>query len=450
MYQVYISSTYQDLQDIREIAAKAVRHLQCRAVAMEDYLASDERPLDRCLADVRASNVYVGLFAWRYGFIPPSHDRSITQLEYEEAGRVGIPRLIFLVDEAADWSDASRDADSAAISQLRTALQQRHLVSTFRNGDELDARLTAALSLELQKRGGSGKVDIPELLPYMSNRSRQRDQLADALDVHLDMRPRRPFVAIVYGDEREAHSAFLSRLQRVTFPSLLGLSAEAGPVHHFELHWSEPGGSLDERERRLQCRLAEALTGERKADVETLAREVARHRCPVMISSSVLSVDWQKDEAELVQRWLKRWSEWPNVPPNQTLLIVLSFHLKDCSQLWFWTRRKLSKKNQSVCDIIATLEQTASDHLSVVALDRLEAVREADVLNWLKEHAGKFCRESCSLIRDPLVLAEQLEPWVREYFRTAEAADKSGGIPMEMLARELRRQLHRCLNEGGN
>lgn len=60
---------------------------------MEDYLASDERRLERCLADVRAGNVYAGLFAWRYGFAPPGNDKSITQLEYEAPGRAGINRF---------------------------------------------------------------------------------------------------------------------------------------------------------------------------------------------------------------------------------------------------------------------------------------------------------------------------------------------------------------------
>jgi len=449
MFQVYISSTYQDLQDFRTTAAKAVRHLQCRAVAMEDYLASDERPLDRCLADVRSSNVYVGLFARRYGFTPPGHDKSITQLEYEEAGLAGIPRLIFILDESVDWAESNSDSDPTAILQLRTTLQEKHLVSTFRNTDELDARLTAALSLALQKHGGNGKVEIPELLPYMNNRSRQRDQLADALDIHFEQCPRRPFVAIVYGDEREAHSAFVERLERVTFPKLLGLAEDSEPLQHFDLRWSEPGASLDERERRLQSRLAESLTGERRADSQTMAQELARHRCPVMISASVLSSDWQADEEKLVQRWLKHWTTWPDMPPGQKLFIVLSFHLKDCSQASFWARRKLNKKNKCVCEFVSHLKNDETENFTLVPLERLEAISEADVLNWLEDYAGKFCRESKGVIRDPLVLEEQLKPWLREFFRTENEINKSDGIHMEKLARELRRQLDRCLNEGG-
>jgi len=449
MFQVYISSTYQDLQDYRTTAAQAVRHLQCRAVAMEDYLASDQRPLDRCLADVRSSNIYVGLFARRYGFTPPGQYKSITQLEYEEAGLAGIPRLIFILDESVDWEESNTDSDPTAIHQLRSTLQEKHLVSTFRNTDELDARLTAALSLALQKHGGNGKVEIPELLPYMNNRSRQRDQLADALDIHFEQQPRRPFVAIVHGDEREAHSAFLERLERVTLPQLLGLADDSEPLQHFDLRWSEPGAALDERERRLQSRLAECLTGERRADTQTMAQELARHRCPIMISSSVLSTDWHTDEQELVQRWLKHWSTWPDMPPGQKLFIVLSFHLKDCSQTSFITRYKLNKKNKCVCEFVNQLKQNDAENYSLVTLEKLEAISEADVLRWLEDYAGKFCRESQGAIRDPLVLEEQLKPWLRDFFRTETETNKSEGIHMEKLARELRRQLDRCLNEGG-
>ena len=37
---------------------------------MEDYVAKDQRPLQMCLDDVASSDVYVGIFAWRYGYIP--------------------------------------------------------------------------------------------------------------------------------------------------------------------------------------------------------------------------------------------------------------------------------------------------------------------------------------------------------------------------------------------
>jgi len=57
---------------------------------MEGYAASEERPLDACLKDVKDRDIYVGMFAWRYGYIPPKEHGnaaglSITECEYRRA-----------------------------------------------------------------------------------------------------------------------------------------------------------------------------------------------------------------------------------------------------------------------------------------------------------------------------------------------------------------------------
>jgi hypothetical protein len=63
---------------------------------LEDYVAADQGPLERCLADVAACDLYVGIFAHRYGYIPDRGNpdgRSITELEYRHAQALDIPRL---------------------------------------------------------------------------------------------------------------------------------------------------------------------------------------------------------------------------------------------------------------------------------------------------------------------------------------------------------------------
>ena len=91
MAMVYLSSTYADLADHREAVYKVLRKMRHDVIAMEDYVATDERPLDKCLADVAGCDVYVGLFAWRYGYIPTVGNparKSVTVLEYRR-GRPG-------------------------------------------------------------------------------------------------------------------------------------------------------------------------------------------------------------------------------------------------------------------------------------------------------------------------------------------------------------------------
>lgn len=65
MTKIYISSTYSDLIDFRKAVYLTLNSLQHDAVAMEEYSAADQRPLNKCLEDVAGCDIYVGIFAWR-------------------------------------------------------------------------------------------------------------------------------------------------------------------------------------------------------------------------------------------------------------------------------------------------------------------------------------------------------------------------------------------------
>jgi Domain of unknown function (DUF4062) len=103
---------------------------------MEDYVAADQRPLAKCLEDVATCDLYVGIFAHRYGHVS-NHDnperRSITELEYRHAEALGIPLLVFLLEE----------------------LGRERLVSFFATADELARQVSVAVTRELARLSAS-------------------------------------------------------------------------------------------------------------------------------------------------------------------------------------------------------------------------------------------------------------------------------------------------------
>jgi hypothetical protein len=126
---------------------------------MEDYVAADQRPLERCLQDVAACDLYVGIFAWRYGYVPKVGNperRSITELEYRHAGELHKPRLIFLLSPDAPWPTSAVDAITgeeqagARIKDLRNELMGELLVSLFTNADDLANKVSVAVYLQLE------------------------------------------------------------------------------------------------------------------------------------------------------------------------------------------------------------------------------------------------------------------------------------------------------------
>lgn len=102
MVSVYVSSTYRDLKQYRDAVISALRRMNHHVVCMEQYGAEDRRPLDRCLHDVDQCDVYVGIFAWLYGYAPQEDNpagRSITELEYRRACDSKKQCLIFLLED---------------------------------------------------------------------------------------------------------------------------------------------------------------------------------------------------------------------------------------------------------------------------------------------------------------------------------------------------------------
>src|SRR5689334_6572711 len=109
MLRVFISSTSKDLTDYREAAMRAVSALDMHPVVMEDFNATDANAVDKCRQAVESCDILIGVYAYRYGYVPPDEQHSITEMEYEWATAAGKPRLIFVIDPAFNWTGIRDD-----------------------------------------------------------------------------------------------------------------------------------------------------------------------------------------------------------------------------------------------------------------------------------------------------------------------------------------------------
>jgi len=198
--RAYVSATFKDLQAHRRIAQVVLKRFGHEDVAMEYYVAEDERPLEKCLRDVANCDLYVGIFAWRYGFVPETDNPeklSITELEYRKAVALDKPRLLFVIDEDADWPAKFMDIDRGNIARLHAAIRKDRLGATFSTPDSLEARLSAAL----EKRGGApmlaAGIDVAAYTRFLKRRYNNLDLDAltePARDEYLQLRLQSVFV----------------------------------------------------------------------------------------------------------------------------------------------------------------------------------------------------------------------------------------------------------------
>lgn len=359
MTKVYISSTYFDLKEERKAVAEALRALQHQPMAMEDYVADDAKPLDRCLEDVRRCELFVGIYAWRYGFVPSKQEKSITHLEYEEASKIELPRFIFLLDEGIAWPDDRKDSEQANIHALRQSLMEGRLVSKFKNCDDLRFRVTAAVG----NWGNKTKSPIPEFLPYLVDRSDQEQALEDHFNPDLKhIKPRRPFICIIHGDENECHDAFVERLKTKTLPTLLGLDREKFPARVYPLIWRDKFAKVEDGLTGVRQNLAQALTGDRRATDKAMKEEVDMHEEPVVIVSHHHGMSWSVRQPELIRRWIEYWSGWDDLILGRNLTVLLSFEYKHPEPtplarrlLSLLTRDDPEKTNDAMREFVASL-----------------------------------------------------------------------------------------------
>ena len=165
--RVFLSHTSELRQYPQERSfVAAAEHAVIRAggtvLDMEYFTARAEKPADYCWAEVRRANVYVGIIGFRYGSpVQDEPERSYTELEFDAATELGLPRLVFLLDE-----DAALPLPQSCLADPRYATRQRTFrqrimgagttVQRIRSPDKLELLLFQALK-DLREQTAASK-----------------------------------------------------------------------------------------------------------------------------------------------------------------------------------------------------------------------------------------------------------------------------------------------------
>ncbi len=163
---VFVGSTFSDLQPWRRSVRDALAQLEAIVRGMEQFGSKPGSPVDECLRVVSSCKVYIGVFGMRYGTVPDGHERSMTHLEYDEAQRVGLPALIYIIDEENQPilpKHVETGPGSGKLQQLKDELKRRHVVSFFTTPEDLRARILHDLPQLLKDIGADISGDIESL-----------------------------------------------------------------------------------------------------------------------------------------------------------------------------------------------------------------------------------------------------------------------------------------------
>src|SRR6266849_1019042 len=95
VYQVFVSSTYSDLQVERKHVSETLAKAGYIPAGMELFPATDQQQLEFIKRVIDRCDYYVVIVGGRYGSLA-DEKISFTEMEYEYARQRGIPVLAFL------------------------------------------------------------------------------------------------------------------------------------------------------------------------------------------------------------------------------------------------------------------------------------------------------------------------------------------------------------------
>ena len=163
---IFVGSTFTDMQEYRKAVQAALGQLETIVRGMEYFGSKPGSPVEECLSVVRSCKVYVGVFGMRYGSIPDNNDKSMTHLEYNEAQRLELPSLAYIIDEENQPilpKHVETGPGAEKLRALKDELKKRHMVSFFTSPQDLRARILHDIPELLKNMGAdvSGSLKLP-------------------------------------------------------------------------------------------------------------------------------------------------------------------------------------------------------------------------------------------------------------------------------------------------
>ena len=146
--RVFLSSVAEALSEYRREVARAIDLLDdYKCVRMEDFGARDAPSEEVCRTRIAECDVLVGVLGPWYGSVVPGTQKSYSELEYDVAVELGIPRLMFLSlgDMSIGAASAPTDEDRKRQTLFRDRVSRERQCAYFQKPFDLAIRVQQAL-----------------------------------------------------------------------------------------------------------------------------------------------------------------------------------------------------------------------------------------------------------------------------------------------------------------
>jgi hypothetical protein len=184
--KVFISSTSVDLAEYRQAAYEVCNRLQIVPIGMEQFESMGVGASAGSTQKLDDADVYVGIFANRYGYIEPGHDVSVTEVEFDHAGARGLDRLCFVSTDAAGLPVYPENQDK--LDAFKTRVGTLVIRNTFGSPWEFKYLLYDSLLKWMFRQRGASPLSRTVFNPLFVDHSRfgGRQDVLDTVQAFIE------------------------------------------------------------------------------------------------------------------------------------------------------------------------------------------------------------------------------------------------------------------------
>ena len=205
-FQVFISSTYEDLKDERIAVTQCLLDNDCIPVGMEQFPASDMSQMEYIKKILDDCDYYILILAGRYGSLDKD-GVGFTEKEFDYAKSKNIPVLSFIVKDIGmlpSHKCEQTDKGHRLLNRFREKVCSNSMIKYYSNIDSLQGHVSTSINKCIKDHPAIGWVRGNEIPPedlekkfeeFLSKRTATKEDI-DALFAELNKIPK-----IRYGTE---------------------------------------------------------------------------------------------------------------------------------------------------------------------------------------------------------------------------------------------------------
>lgn len=215
-YQVFLSSTYEDLKTERAEVMLALLELDCIPSGMELFPAADESAWNFIKRAIDESDYYILIIGGRYGSMSPENI-SWTEREFKYAESIDKPRLAFIHGAPKEIPSGKTDGHQEELEKFKVYVQKKRISKEWTTAKELGGVVSRSMVQLMKRTPAIGWIRADEVSEGSKDEILElRRKLDEAQKQIMDLKSSHPEDEDISFDADEIKSAMVTLRADVT------------------------------------------------------------------------------------------------------------------------------------------------------------------------------------------------------------------------------------------